>query len=57
MKLGAVAILDALGFKEIWKREDPDIVLAKLRNLRDTFVGDIARAQRAFPAMAGGPAF
>jgi hypothetical protein len=53
MKLGAVAILDALGFKEIWKRENPDVVLGKLRSLRDSFVGDMARTQSAFPAMLG----
>lgn len=30
MKQGAVAIFDALGFKGIWNREDPDKVIAKL---------------------------
>jgi len=51
MKLGAVAILDALGFKGIWKREQPELVIGKLRRLRDRIVGDIARAQQTFPAM------
>ncbi len=35
MKQGAVAVFDALGFRGIWSREDPDKVIAKLNALRD----------------------
>jgi len=34
LKLGAIAFLDALGFKGIWTREDPMAVLQQLKNLR-----------------------
>jgi hypothetical protein len=53
MKHGAVAILDALGFKGIWKRERSESILAKLRRLRDVVVEDITRAQQTSPAMLG----
>lgn len=53
MKLGAVAILDALGVKGIWKRESPEAILSKLRALRSVVVGDISKAQQAFPKMVG----
>ena len=53
MKLGAVAIIDALGFKGIWKREKPELILNKLRRLRDIVVGDLSRAQKKAPAMLG----
>lgn len=35
MKTGAVAVLDALGFKGIWERFSPDDVLAKMKRLSD----------------------
>jgi DNA replication protein DnaC len=35
MRQGAVAIFDALGFKGIWNREDPDKVIAKLAEHRN----------------------
>jgi hypothetical protein len=34
MRQGAVAVFDALGFKGIWNREDPDKVIAKLNALK-----------------------
>jgi len=34
MNLGAIVILDALGFKGIWAREDPNAVLKRLKDLR-----------------------
>lgn len=35
MKQGAIAIFDALGFKGIWDREDPDKVIAKLNAFKE----------------------
>jgi hypothetical protein len=35
MEAGAVAIIDALGFKGIWRRYDPDDVLKTLRHLKE----------------------
>ncbi|MEI9942235.1 MAG: hypothetical protein WDO69_33885 [Pseudomonadota bacterium] len=42
MKQGAVAVFDALGFKGIWNREDPDKVIAKLNALRDEVSEELA---------------
>ncbi|MFY9557442.1 MAG: hypothetical protein WAV47_22245 [Blastocatellia bacterium] len=53
MKLGAVAILDALGVKGIWKREKPEAILGKLHALRSDVTGDLSKAQQAFPKMLG----
>ena len=35
MNTGAVALIDALGFRGIWERHNPDDVLAALRTLKD----------------------
>lgn len=35
VRLGAIALIDILGFKGIWKRYDPDDVLKKLKRLRE----------------------
>ncbi len=51
MKIGAVAILDALGFKGIWKRFESDVVFQKLRDLRDVVVGEVSNANRDVPRM------
>lgn len=34
LRLGAVAFLDALGFKGIWTRADPGKVLSQMKRLR-----------------------
>lgn len=36
MKRGVVAMLDALGFKGIWKRFDADAIVARLESARET---------------------
>jgi hypothetical protein len=36
MKNGAVALIDALGFRGIWKRHDPKGVLATLTNMKES---------------------
>lgn len=36
MKKGAFALVDCLGFKGIWKRANPDLVLAKLKSIEKT---------------------
>jgi hypothetical protein len=36
MRRGAVAIIDALGFRGIWRRYPPDVILAKLKALAST---------------------
>jgi hypothetical protein len=41
MKTGAVALIDALGFRGIWGRHKPDEVLTALRNTKDWFEGRI----------------
>jgi hypothetical protein len=56
VKLGAVAILDALGVKGIWKREKPEAILGKLHALRSVVTGDLSKAQQAFPKMLGAEA-
>jgi hypothetical protein len=35
MKTGAVALIDALGFRGIWERHMPDDVLAELKTMKD----------------------
>jgi len=35
MQMGAVAFLDVLGFKGIWRRADPAAVLEKLQALKE----------------------
>src|ERR1700687_1740403 len=35
MKTGAVALIDALGFRGIWERHVPDDVLAELNTMKD----------------------
>ena len=35
LKLGVVAFLDVLGFKGIWNREQPRVVLDKLREIKN----------------------
>ena len=37
MKTGAVALIDALGFRGIWRRHNPDDVLAFLTNVKTWF--------------------
>jgi hypothetical protein len=37
MKTGAVALIDALGFRGIWERHNPDEILNALRNTKDWF--------------------
>jgi len=41
MQLGALALFDALGFKGIWRREDPRRVVDKLRGLKEHTEGDL----------------
>jgi|GEM_PF-5435524 len=40
MKTGAVAILDILGFKGIWRRFDAETVMSRLEDLRQSFEND-----------------
>lgn len=40
MKNGAFAMIDCLGFKGIWERVDPEILLAKLRKIKETVEAD-----------------
>lgn len=56
MKQGAIAVLDTLGFKGVWKRLEPGVVFGKLRHLRDTVVQDVVRANASFPTMMGADA-
>lgn len=41
MKLGAVAIFDCLGFKGIWSRENPTILMKKLLSTEDNLLHDL----------------
>jgi hypothetical protein len=45
MRQGAVAVFDALGFKGIWKREDPAKVIEKLNGLRSAVDEELADLQ------------
>src|SRR4051812_22582817 len=47
MRRGCLALIDALGFKGIWRHNDPDQVLAKLHDLQQ-------EANRGFEEMAKG---
>lgn len=49
MTEGAVAIIDALGFKGIWQRHDPNQVLTKLRQQKQNAELDIGLFHQRFP--------
>lgn len=51
MKTGAVALVDALGFRGIWGRHEPDEVLAALRNTKDWFEARIKEQFSSQPWM------
>lgn len=54
MQSGALAFIDALGFKEIWKRAEPDDVLKKLKDtFRTTSQG--TEIWNASPGVKGAP--
>jgi hypothetical protein len=51
MKTGAVALIDALGFRGIWGRHKPDDVLTALRNTKDWFEARIKEQFTSQPWM------
>lgn len=51
MKTGAVALIDALGFRGIWGRHKPDEVLTALRNTKDWFEARIKEQFSSQPWM------
>lgn len=51
VELGAIAVLDALGFKGIWSRLEADVVFGKLRRLRDTVLEDVFQANAKYQTM------
>jgi len=51
MKIGAVALIDALGFRGIWGRHEPDAVLTAMRNTKDWFEAAIKEQFSSQPWM------
>jgi hypothetical protein len=51
MKNGAVALIDALGFRGIWGRYNPDEVLAELKSMKDWMEGRVREQFSSQPWM------
>jgi class 3 adenylate cyclase len=57
MQNGAVALIDALGFRGIWSRHDPQDVLTSLKQLKDVMESRIAKQFATQPAFQCSVAF
>ena len=55
MKEGAFALIDCLGFKGIWKRSDPAVLVHKLQQIEQTVHERVVSGVPAFEQLSYGP--
>ena len=48
MRTGAVALIDALGFRGIWRRYDPDAVLTELKAAKNQIETEVQRNAQTY---------
>jgi hypothetical protein len=57
MQKGAVALIDALGFRGIWSRHRPEAVLSEMKSVKDWFESRISEQFKTQPDFNCGVAF